>query len=241
MGPTPLDKGGRSYAQGLCITELHDRICKVQVGVSTIRSPFAAAATPRHSRGPRPSDCGSPDPAAPVRGGRVRVPPRRVGSLPGSGRPASRARGRRWRPSPDRDPTPGACEDGPPRASTVGLQPLPVSRDETDAATTVGPMRPCPRSTLGRTFGPVSRSNAHHAHGLQLRSSRRPRSGPGDAGAHAERYFADDANTALIKTRQFAERLTLVVVAERSGVEVTGGERTLLRRASPSARQFDRS
>ena len=40
-------------------------------------------------------------------------------------------------------------------------------------------------------------------------------------GAHAERYFADDANTALIKTRQFAERMA-VVVAARSGVEVEG-------------------
>ena len=30
-------------------------------------------------------------------------------------------------------------------------------------------------------------------------------------GSHAERYFVDNANTALIKTRQFAERLTQVV------------------------------
>ncbi|UWQ20122.1 type I restriction-modification system endonuclease [Jannaschia sp. W003] len=36
-------------------------------------------------------------------------------------------------------------------------------------------------------------------------------------GAHAERYFVDDANTALIKTRQYAEQLTHVI-AERSGV-----------------------
>ncbi|WP_438270436.1 type I restriction-modification system endonuclease [Rubellimicrobium arenae] len=36
-------------------------------------------------------------------------------------------------------------------------------------------------------------------------------------GSHAERYFVDDANTALIKTRQFAERLAQVV-AERSGI-----------------------
>lgn len=35
-------------------------------------------------------------------------------------------------------------------------------------------------------------------------------------GTHAERYFVDDANTALIKTRQFAERLTQVL-AEQSG------------------------
>jgi type I restriction enzyme R subunit len=35
-------------------------------------------------------------------------------------------------------------------------------------------------------------------------------------GAHAERYFLDDANTALIKVRQFAERLAMVV-SERSG------------------------
>jgi type I restriction enzyme R subunit len=38
-------------------------------------------------------------------------------------------------------------------------------------------------------------------------------------GAHAERYFLDDANTALIKVRQFAERLAIVVAA-RSGVDV---------------------
>lgn len=37
--------------------------------------------------------------------------------------------------------------------------------------------------------------------------------------SHAERYFVDDANTARIKTRQFAERLT-VVVAERSGIKL---------------------
>jgi len=36
-------------------------------------------------------------------------------------------------------------------------------------------------------------------------------------GTHAERYFVDDANTALIKTRQFAERLT-EVLAEQSGI-----------------------
>lgn len=37
--------------------------------------------------------------------------------------------------------------------------------------------------------------------------------------SHAERYFVDDANTALIKTRQFAERMTRLV-AERAGVEI---------------------
>lgn len=37
--------------------------------------------------------------------------------------------------------------------------------------------------------------------------------------SHAERYFVDDANTALIKTRQFAERLTHVI-AENAGVEI---------------------
>lgn len=35
--------------------------------------------------------------------------------------------------------------------------------------------------------------------------------------AHAERYFVDDANTALIKTRQFAERMA-TVIAERAGI-----------------------
>jgi type I restriction enzyme R subunit len=38
-------------------------------------------------------------------------------------------------------------------------------------------------------------------------------------GAHAERYFLDDANTALIKVRQFAERLAMVV-SERSGLDL---------------------
>ena len=38
--------------------------------------------------------------------------------------------------------------------------------------------------------------------------------------SHAERYFVDDANTALIKTRQFAERMTRVV-AENAGVEIS--------------------
>ncbi|MEO9574943.1 MAG: hypothetical protein ABJ360_00560 [Roseobacter sp.] len=38
-------------------------------------------------------------------------------------------------------------------------------------------------------------------------------------GAFAERYFVDDANTALIKTRQFAERLS-AIVADRAGLEV---------------------
>ncbi len=37
-------------------------------------------------------------------------------------------------------------------------------------------------------------------------------------GAFAERYFGDDANTALIKTRQFAERLA-AAIAERTGLE----------------------
>lgn len=42
-------------------------------------------------------------------------------------------------------------------------------------------------------------------------------------GAHAEQYFLDDPNTALFKTRQFAERLTSVV-ADRTGTEVLKGE-----------------
>ena len=42
-------------------------------------------------------------------------------------------------------------------------------------------------------------------------------------GRFAERYFADDANTALIKVRQFAERLTFSV-ADRVGIEVPEGE-----------------
>jgi len=36
---------------------------------------------------------------------------------------------------------------------------------------------------------------------------------------HAERYFFDDANTALIKTRQFAERMTRII-AENAGVDL---------------------
>ena len=40
-------------------------------------------------------------------------------------------------------------------------------------------------------------------------------------GTHAERYFGDDANTALIKTRQFAERLA-AAIAERTGLEREG-------------------
>lgn len=32
-------------------------------------------------------------------------------------------------------------------------------------------------------------------------------------GGFAERCFVDDANTALIKTRQFAERLSVIVAA----------------------------
>jgi type I restriction enzyme, R subunit len=40
-------------------------------------------------------------------------------------------------------------------------------------------------------------------------------------GGFAERYFVDDANTALIKTRQFAERLA-IVVADRASIEVSG-------------------
>jgi type I restriction enzyme R subunit len=39
-------------------------------------------------------------------------------------------------------------------------------------------------------------------------------------GSHAERYFVDDANTALIKTRQFAEH-TARVIAESAGADVT--------------------
>lgn len=39
--------------------------------------------------------------------------------------------------------------------------------------------------------------------------------------SHAERYFVDDANTALIKTRQFAERMTRLV-AENAGVDTRG-------------------
>lgn len=41
--------------------------------------------------------------------------------------------------------------------------------------------------------------------------------------AHAERYFVDDANTALIKTRQFAERMARVV-AERAGADIASGD-----------------
>ncbi|WP_116599981.1 type I restriction-modification system endonuclease [Primorskyibacter marinus] len=41
--------------------------------------------------------------------------------------------------------------------------------------------------------------------------------------SHAERYFIDDANTALIKTRQFAERMTRVV-AENAGAEVSSDD-----------------
>ena len=41
--------------------------------------------------------------------------------------------------------------------------------------------------------------------------------------AHAERYFVDDANTALIKTRQFAERLS-VVVAEHTAIPILEGD-----------------
>ena len=39
---------------------------------------------------------------------------------------------------------------------------------------------------------------------------------------HGERYFVDDANTALIKTRQFAERLA-GLIAERAGIDVDPG------------------
>ena len=41
--------------------------------------------------------------------------------------------------------------------------------------------------------------------------------------SHAERYFVDDANTALIKTRQFAERLARVI-AESAGLEIAAEE-----------------
>lgn len=41
--------------------------------------------------------------------------------------------------------------------------------------------------------------------------------------SHAERYFVDDANTALIKTRQFAERMARVV-AESAGADVSGDD-----------------
>ena len=41
--------------------------------------------------------------------------------------------------------------------------------------------------------------------------------------SHAERYFVDDANTALIKTRQFAERLAKVI-AERAGIALAEGD-----------------
>lgn len=40
---------------------------------------------------------------------------------------------------------------------------------------------------------------------------------------HAEKYFVDDANTALIKTRQFAERMTKVV-AENAGADISNGD-----------------
>lgn len=41
--------------------------------------------------------------------------------------------------------------------------------------------------------------------------------------SHAERYFVDDANTSLIKTRQFAERMARVV-AENAGADVAGDD-----------------
>lgn len=41
-------------------------------------------------------------------------------------------------------------------------------------------------------------------------------------GSHAERYFVDDPNTGLIKARQFAKRMA-VVVAQQSGVELNDG------------------
>ena len=40
---------------------------------------------------------------------------------------------------------------------------------------------------------------------------------------HAEKYFVDDANTALIKTRQFAERMARVV-AENAGADISSGD-----------------
>lgn len=40
---------------------------------------------------------------------------------------------------------------------------------------------------------------------------------------HAEKYFVDDANTALIKTRQFAERMARVV-AENAGADISSSD-----------------
>lgn len=51
MGHDPMDEGARSYAQGLSLKTLYDRICDVQIDVSTIQSPFGNCHNSAKARG----------------------------------------------------------------------------------------------------------------------------------------------------------------------------------------------
>lgn len=51
MGHDPIDEGARSYAQGLSLSTLYERICDVELDVSMIGSPFADFRTTAKARG----------------------------------------------------------------------------------------------------------------------------------------------------------------------------------------------
>lgn len=51
MGHDPVDEGARSYAQGLSLTTLYERICDVELDVSMIESPFADCRKTAKARG----------------------------------------------------------------------------------------------------------------------------------------------------------------------------------------------
>jgi hypothetical protein len=45
MGHAPVDEGEKSYAQGLSIEALHERVSRIRVDVSMIKSPFAESSS----------------------------------------------------------------------------------------------------------------------------------------------------------------------------------------------------
>lgn len=51
MGHDPVDEGVRSYAQGLTLATLYERICDVELDVSMINSPFAECRMTAKARG----------------------------------------------------------------------------------------------------------------------------------------------------------------------------------------------
>ncbi len=51
MGHDPVDEGARSYAQGLSLSTLYERICDVELNVSMIDGPFGATSQSAKARG----------------------------------------------------------------------------------------------------------------------------------------------------------------------------------------------